>query len=81
MYRFGVDGFPSDPKFTGARDVNHPFALRRTSPLIGKGVYAAWMDDTNDIRGEGYPRASGTSVDLGCYQCWLNPVGTVFSIR
>ena len=81
MYVFGMNGFPSDPKFMGGKDAAHPFSLRRTSSLIGKGAYAAWMDGTNDIRGEGYPRANGTSVDLGCYQCWLNPIGTVFSIR
>ena len=81
MYRFGIDGFPSDPKFMGGKDTEHPFSLRRTSPLIGKGVHGAWMEGAYDIRGEGYPRANGTSVDLGCYQCWLNPIGTVFSIR
>lgn len=81
MYVFGMDGFPSDPKFMGGKDTEHPFSLRRTSPLIGKGAYASWMDGAYDIRGEGYPRANGTSVDLGCYQCWLNPIGTVFSIR
>jgi hypothetical protein len=44
-------------------------------------MHGAWMEGAYDIRGEGYPRANGTSVDLGCYQCWLNPIGTVFSIR
>ena len=81
VYVFGANGFPSDPKFMGARDSNNPFSLRRTSPLIGKGAYAAWMEGVYDVRGEGYPRANGENVDLGCYQCWLNPVGTVFSIR
>ena len=81
MYVFGADGFPSDPKFMGAKDANNPFALKPSSPLIGKGAYASWMDGSYDIRGEGYPRVKEGRVDIGCYQCWLDPVGTVFSIR
>ena len=80
MYQFGND-FPSDPKFQHHRDAAHPFALRRTSPLIGKGKHEVWMDTATDLRGEGFARANGESVDIGCYQCWLKPAGTVFSIR
>ena len=81
MYQFGKNGFPDDPKFQHHRDAKHPFALRRTSPLIGKGRHEPWMDTATDLRGEGFARANGESVDIGCYQCWLKPAGTVFSIR
>ena len=81
MYQFGKNGFPDDPKFQHHRDAAHPFALRRTSPLIGKGKHEVWMDTATDLRGEGFARANGESVDIGCYQCWLKPAGTVFSIR
>lgn len=81
MHRFGVDGFPERPGFAYGRDPEHPYSLRRSSPLIGKGAYADWMADAADLRGDGFARANGTSVDIGCYQCWLDPVGTVFSIR
>ena len=39
------------------------------------------MMDATDIRGEGFPRLRDGTVDIGCYQCWLDPVGTVFIIR
>jgi hypothetical protein len=81
VYRFGNEGFGDDPKFQLHRDAEHPFSLRRTSPLIGKGKYEPWMAEAADFRGEGFARANGTSVDIGCYQCWLDPAGTVFSIR
>ena len=80
-YVFGDENFGDDPKFQHHRDAEHPFSLRRTSPLIGKGRHEPWMDTATDLRGEGFARANGKSVDIGCYQCWLNPAGTVFSIR
>jgi hypothetical protein len=39
------------------------------------------MAEATDIRGEGFARADGTSVDIGCYQCWLPVVGMKVSIR
>jgi hypothetical protein len=80
IYQLGVD-LPADPKFMGAKDEVHPYSLKRTSPLRGFGAYAQWMDGATDIRGEGFARADGTSVDIGCYQCWLPVVGMKVSIR
>jgi hypothetical protein len=37
------------------------------------------MEDGTDLVGN--PRLRDGKVDVGCYQCWLNPVGAVFSIR
>jgi hypothetical protein len=65
----------------GEKDPDHPYSLKRTSPLRGIGAYAQWMDGATDIRGEGFARADGTSVDIGCYQCWLPVVGMKVSIR
>lgn len=80
IYQLGVD-LPADPKFMGAKEENHPYSLKRTSPLRGIGAYAQWMDGATDIRGEGFARADGTSVDIGCYQCWLPVIGMKVSIR
>jgi hypothetical protein len=80
MYKFGVDGFGADPKFA-LKNAAHPFEPKTTSPLLGLGAVEAWMADATDIRGEGYARLREGKVDIGCYQCWLNPAGTLLSIR
>ena len=91
-----IDNYVSDgaevyqvenPKFQHSRDPGHPFSLRRSSPLIGKGLYFGWMSGATDIRGDGFARTgsfenpTATSVDIGCYQCLLHPAGAVFSLR
>lgn len=80
IYQLGVD-LPADPKFMGEKDESNPYSLKRSSPLRGIGAYAQWMESATDIRGEGFARADGTSVDIGCYQCWLPVVGMKVSIR
>ncbi len=64
-------------KFTGKNP--NPYSLRLSSPLRGKGLVLDWMEDGTDLVGN--PRLRDGKVDVGCYQCWLNPVGAVFSIR
>ena len=75
----------NDPKFSGYRDTEHPYSLRRNSPGIGKGTVEDWMTDAYDLRGDAdggkYLRIRDGRVDIGCYQCWLDPIGTVLSIR
>ncbi|MBQ8037902.1 MAG: hypothetical protein IJ268_13005 [Proteobacteria bacterium] len=80
IYQLGGD-LPADPKFMGEKDEAHPYSLKRTSPLRGIGAYAQWMAAATDVRGEGFPRADGASVDIGCYQCWLPVIGMKVSIR
>lgn len=80
MYKFGANGYPTDPKFA-FKDADHSFEPKRTSPLRGLGLREEWMADATDIRGEGFPRLRDGAVDIGCYQCWIMPVGTVLSIR
>ena len=36
-------------------------------------------DEETDLAGN--PRLRDGKVDIGCYQCWLDPVGLWFSIR
>ena len=62
-------------------DAKNPYSLQRRSKVRGLGLYQTWMASVNDIRGAGFPRANGTSVDLGCYQCWLPDVGFVLTYR
>ena len=64
-------------KFTGKEP--NPYSLRRSSPLRGWGMVFDWMEDGTDYLGN--PRLRDGAVDIGCYQCWLDPVGAVFSIR
>ena len=63
----------------GSRDA---YALKRSSPAVGKGVLQDWMTDALDVRQDpAFPRLRDGAVDIGCYQCWLDPVGLWFSIR
>lgn len=70
-----------NPEFQHSGNDEHPYSLKRSSPLRGKGLYSAWMAGATDIRGDGFPRAvrpedhSAASVDIGCYQCLLPPPG------
>ena len=75
----------NDPKFCLYRDPAHPYALRPNSPVIGMGTVEDWMEGAYDIRnaidGGEYLRLRDGKVDLGCYQCWLDPTGMTVSIR
>ena len=53
--------------------------MKQKSPLVGKGLVLDWMADATDFAGN--PRLRDGKVDIGCYQCWLDPVGIVFSLR
>lgn len=63
-------------------DAEHPHSLKRSSPARRIGVVRDWMTGANDIRGEGFPRLDEDNrVDLGCYQCWLEPTGLSVIVR
>ena len=75
-----------DPKFMGAADPAHPYALRLSSPAVSAngvitGETTGWAADATDIRGEGFPRIRDGLIDIGCYQCWLKPRGVQFFFR
>ena len=68
-------------RFVGG-DGPDKYALKRSSPAIGKGLVQDWMTGALDIRqNPACPRLRDGAVDIGCYQCWLDPVGLWFSIR
>ena len=71
----------TSPGFCGSKDLEHPYALRRTSCLRERGVVQDWMVGANDLRGEGFARLRDGLVDLGCYQCWLEPTGLLIKIN
>ena len=75
----------NDPKFALYRDAAHPYSIRPGSVAIGKGTVEDWMADAYDIRytadGGKYRRMRDGKVDIGCYQCWLDPKGTVMCVR
>ena len=85
LYRFGTDGFAADPGFMLAGDSNHPFSLKRTSTLRGRGRPLDWMNDAYDLRGDAdngkYRRLRDGKVDIGCYQCWIDSVALRITIR
>ena len=79
-----------NPGFVGAaKDPEHPYAIRRKSPAFHEnsaaigitGDATIWSATDTDIRGEGFLRLRDGKVDIGCYQCWLNPLGIMFSVR
>ena len=70
-----------NPRFVldGSRDA---YALKLSSPAIGKGLVQDWMTDALDIRdNEACPRLRDGAVDIGCYQCWLRPFGLAILIK
>ena len=74
--------YASKAGFCGAvKDSAHPYSLRTSSPARNVGVAEDWMATANDIWGAGYPRLRDGKVDLGCYQCWLNPVGMTIGFK
>ena len=65
------------PKFLGKGE--YPYTPRRSSVLYMSGMPLDWMRGGTDLAGN--PRLRDDKVDIGCYQCWLDPVGFVYSIR
>ena len=71
----------SDMKFD-SKNEEHPYSLKRSSPARGKGEVQDWMADATDFRRDpAFPRLRDGLVDLGCYQCWLDPIGFKFCIQ
>ena len=71
----------NNPRFVndGSRD---SYVLKTSSPAVGKGLVQDWMADALDIRSdEKYPRLRDGLVDIGCYECWLDPIGTYILFR
>lgn len=61
----------------------HPYEIKRSSPARGAGKILGWMtSESTDIRADpACPRLRDGTVDIGCYQCWLDPAGFVMSVK
>lgn len=55
------------------------YSLRTSSPARGKGDASVFGEDAHDLAGN--PRKRDGKLDLGCYQCWLNPIGFILTFR
>ena len=66
------------PRFVGEGEV--PYEPKYSSPLRGWGLLLDWMtEDATDLAGN--PRVREGKVDIGCYQCWLEPKYTSVLVR
>ncbi|MBR2838317.1 MAG: hypothetical protein IKE55_06030 [Kiritimatiellae bacterium] len=57
----------------------HPYSIKLSSPLRGKGLVFDWMDGAADLAGN--PRLRDGKADVGCYQCWMELVGSYLFLR
>ena len=75
-----------DPKFAGKSESvmrRHPdepyWALAVKSPLRDKGEDVGFTATDLDLAGR--LRLRDGAVDVGCYECWLNPPGMMMTIK
>ena len=70
------------PRFVAGSD-RYPdapyYQLRNPSPAVNKGVNAPWMETALDL--DGNPRIKWETVDIGCYECVLEPRGFAVILR
>ena len=77
-----TDVIAQTPRFSGAKDGANPYSIRYSSPARAAGQVMAWMSGATDIRNDAaYPRLRDGTVDIGCYQCWTDPVGMAISFQ
>lgn len=72
----------ADAKFVGekAEKLGAPaYSLRASSPARGRGDASVFGADAHDLAEN--PRLRDGKLDLGCYQCWLDPVGFLLLCR
>ena len=75
-----VDVLQGDPHFAGPQLVpEHPYTLKYASAARGRGLNMAWMTGAKDLAG--VDRILDGTVDIGCYECNLPPVGTMMIFR
>jgi hypothetical protein len=74
----GADGcISSDPQFADAAAGD--YRLLTTSPCVNAGTNRSWMIAGVDL--DGGPRLENEIVDMGAYETFLPPVGTIFVVR
>lgn len=70
----------ANPKFVQDSRPETPYwSLLPNSSLIGKGDPLDFSASDLDLAGK--PRLRDGKVDIGCYQCWLNPEGLIIIFR
>ena len=68
------------PHFAGTQLApEHPYTLKYASAARGRGLNMAWMTGAKDLAG--IDRILDGTVDIGCYECNLPPVGTTVIFR
>ena len=66
----------ADPKFVGEGQGVPKYTPRRSSALVGRGDASMYSAVDVDLAGNLRLRAdAGKELDIGCYQCWLEPKG------
>lgn len=71
-----------NPRFVAdkSEQLKAPYwSLRTSSPARGKGCASIFSEEDVDLAGN--PRLRGGRLDLGCYQCWLDPVGAILLLK
>ena len=69
-----------NPHFAGPKLApDHPYTLKYASAARGRGLNMAWMTGAKDLAG--VDRILDGTVDIGCYECNLPPVGTLMIFR
>jgi len=72
----------SDAVRFDSENAEHPYSIKRTSAARRNGKVMDWMASATDIRRDPqYPRKRDGEVDIGCYECWLDPVGMMLLFR
>ena len=70
----------ADPKFAKDGYSAAPYwSLMYNSPLVGKGDTLDFSAGDFDLAGR--PRLRDGRIDIGCYECWLNPPGFMLLVR
>ena len=68
----------ANPYFSNA--ATGDYSLKYSSPCRAAGTVLGWMDAASvDIVGA--PRLRDGEVDMGCYQCWVKPLGFLLMVR
>ena len=69
-------------RFDRKADPAWPYQPAYSSLARGRGLVQNWMYGALDVRNDAqYPRLRDGKVDIGCYQNWHIPVGSLFLVR
>ena len=81
----GVNYTGVSPRFVAARSTTEEYEGEPyyeplpSSPLRSRGLLLGFTESDTDLAGRS--RVRDGRVDIGCYQCWLNPIGFMLMFR